>query len=158
MTTYKNKPYIVRWSTPTGDNFFYKFWKENQKVKNKRFTTKCCHCGMCCLVENCPIAIEKFGIPKYDFKCPALNILNGQYICSIALSGKQEEMEALGIGHGCCISAKVYIHGNANPVDFASMTDDAKHAAVSHAIANYVPIQNKKKRVIEVRNKAPYSS
>lgn len=101
-------------------------------MKQETFEHKCCNCGFCCIMENCPIAIDQFNIPKFGVKCPAL-LFNNLKKSSCHLAKKSFTIRnMLGIGVGCCIKATVFSDGNEK--DFAACNESLKFAASKTAL------------------------
>lgn len=81
-------------------------------MEKPRLGSPCNGCGMCCIVESCPLSVEHFG--KLD-ACPALEKHGDRYACGLvtnasAYLGSPEfgdayigrlVGDALGIGRGC---------------------------------------------------------
>jgi len=93
-------------------------WESNDLV----FDEPCCQCGFCCLSETCPVGQRVYKINKFD-KCPALRFYedgSGSVCLLVSTLGK----EILGIGKGCCISARVI--KNRKTVQFESLPKEIK--------------------------------
>lgn len=103
------------------------------------YPNPCNHCGMCCLIEVCPVGLEVMGISKEERrqKCPALQWGGNESKCGLVTNPgrytsnpahvaalKNCGPEIIGSGKGCCISAKVVTDGVA--VEFADLPDTAK--------------------------------
>lgn len=88
-----------------------------------KYPHPCNQCGFCCLVEACPVAQMAFKIGKHD-RCPALRWEGVAARCGIVVDFPQHA-EAMGMGAGCCIAARVLDRGGAMH-DFASLPGEAK--------------------------------
>ena len=95
-----------------------------------KFPNKCCQCGFCCLVEQCPISIEIYGSKK---TCPALTFQNDKAIC--------KHIDIVPIGDGCCIKARAYKNGI--KYDFALLPKELKINAAQNL--RKIPKWQKKK-------------
>lgn len=82
------------------------------------FPNPCTRCGMCCLVETCPIGCHHFSIEK-DAPCPALSFEDDVASCSLPV---------VPTGDGCCIDGKAYCNGV--EFDFAALPAEMKVKAV----------------------------
>ncbi len=88
------------------------------------FKNKCSRCGFCCLAEQCPIGVLRYGQRAV---CPGLSFdTTGQATCAIA--------GEVPIGDGCCISARAYKDGA--EYDFATLSPTAK-ATIVHTYLSY---------------------
>lgn len=84
-----------------------------------KFPNKCCRCGVCCLIETCPVAREFYKIEKYD-SCPALSFSNTEEAkCNLVRYG------LIPVGDGCCIAARGFKDGK--KYDIASLLDNMKY-------------------------------
>lgn len=97
----------------------------------KTYENQCCNCGFCCIMENCPIAMKKFNIPKFGVKCPAL-IFNHLMQSSCQLAATAFTRHMLGIGVGCCIKARVFMKGEEK--NFAACNEALKFEASKSAL------------------------
>lgn len=82
-------------------------------MPNKQYPYPCCRCGFCCLSEQCPVSIIKFG--NKDF-CPVLTFNNTEAICGLP--------ELITFGEGCCMKARCYARGQC--YFFASLKKEVK--------------------------------
>ena len=95
-----------------------------------KYKNKCCQCGFCCLVENCPIAQFIFDMPRYGEVCPALSFhREGISGSTCRMLEVLDEAQFFGIGDGCCIKARAYIQGE--EFTFCDMPTVMKFIAVN---------------------------
>ena len=96
-----------------------------------KYPNPCTRCGMCCLMECCPIVMELLNIGKKG-PCPKLYYIGNVANCSLydMLDDKEKEdgKEVFGFGVGCCIKARAYKDGI--KYDFASLSKELKIKAV----------------------------
>ena len=95
-------------------------------MNNKKYEHECCRCGLCCVNEACKVArfLGWNNSESGNALCPALSYdVQGVSTCRVANFGFISP-EFLGIGAGCCISARAFKDGQ--PYDFASLPDGIK--------------------------------
>jgi hypothetical protein len=103
----------------------------------EKYPHECSRCGMCCLIETCPICK---GVHKtVNGVCPELSFSFDIASCNLV---KTVGKDTLGIGQGCCISAKIFAKGK--EYDFASLPPALKTLAVRQRRSNSIGVLNKK--------------
>ena len=121
----------------------YNVSKEKPTSHNQKYPQKCCRCGMCCLVETCPVGMKIYDIDKYKL-CPGLYFEGNKAICGLskyfieqARIDKKVVEEVMGFNVGCCIKARVYKDGI--EYNFADLDPDIKISIAQRTKAkNYI--------------------
>lgn len=70
-----------------------------------RFTSACNGCGLCCMLELCPVARSFYG-PEATAPCPSFVMVDGRGACAFVQTEVDLKLEpkvqmVLGIGLGC---------------------------------------------------------
>jgi len=74
---------------------------EKERLAKPPFGSPCNHCGLCCRLELCPVAVIAF--PNANLPCPALTDENrcGLVLAELAAGMEPLVANGLGIGSGC---------------------------------------------------------
>jgi hypothetical protein len=72
---------------------------------SEKYPHPCCRCGFCCLTEQCPASIFKYGLLN---ACPALSFQEAEInmveaVCNLP--------ELVSFGDGCCMKARCFKKG-----------------------------------------------
>ena len=90
-----------------------------------KFEHECSRCGMCCITEPCPIALQLGLAEPNQSPCPVLHWNGDESFCEVVTTCDEDEIkEHFGIGKGCCMKATVVRSGKF--VDFASLPKEEK--------------------------------
>lgn len=103
---------------------------------NGNYPHPCVHCGMCCLLTPCPIAIERKGA-RPGRPCPYLQWcddgtgsrcgLAPEYVVGAIPQSVEHVRQLFGFGVGCCIKARaVTVDGEVH--DFAGLPGEVKRS------------------------------
>ena len=92
-----------------------------------KFPNECCRCGMCCLLDHCPISKVYYPDLKKEEQCEALSFKEEKASCKLA--------GVVPIGDGCCLSARAYKNGV--EYDVASLPKEIKYKIVEQIRRKY---------------------
>ena len=104
------------------------------------FQNPCSHCGVCCLLQRCPVVIGLKGGQR-NVRCEELLFDGTTSSCGLIVKGLATPQE-IGSGLGCCISAQVHINGQMEY--FAALPEEVKTQAANHLRLNQATVVHRR--------------
>jgi hypothetical protein len=104
-----------------------------QEEEEAEYPNPCCRCGFCCIAETCPVGMRIYRVSKHS-DCPGLRFDGDEAICNAIEICKswniphETALEIMGVGKGCCISARAFKDGE--EYDFAGLNPEIKREIV----------------------------